>query len=169
MQISTHTHWVTHMRVQPLDSAWHCCWVAHKGEVNGLQNWLWYNQLCQLEMQWCWFHCRCCFPPFDSSVFSFTPPFSLPVAVSLSSSLSLCSKPSTVTIYPSQLCLKARGRERQSLCVLVIVFFREEQRATERQREREGKSSCTGRRTAASAASDATLRQTDEQDATPVA
>lgn len=124
-----------HTHVQSFDSVCQCSRVTHKGEVNGLQNCLWYNQLCQLETHWCWFHCHCCcFPPFDSSVFSFIPPFLSPIAISLSSSLSLCSEPSTVTMDPSKPCLKARGGERQSLCVRDCVC---ERRGGERERDRE--------------------------------
>lgn len=154
----------THACGKPFNTAWQCSRVTHKEEVNGLQNCLWYNQLCQLETQWCWFRChRCCFPPFDSSVFSFTPPFLSPIAISLSPSLSLCSEPSTATMDPSKPCLKGSGGERQSLCVCVIVFGRG--------KERERKLSCTVQRTATSAVNDAASkrRQTNRQDTTLVA
>ncbi len=116
------------MHVQSFNSAWQCSRATHKGKDNGLQNCLWYNQLCQLEQQWCWFRCCCCFPPFDSSVFPFIPLFPSLIAISLSSSLSLCSEPSTVTMDLSKRCLKARGSERQSLCVRDCVCEREAER-----------------------------------------
>lgn len=81
-----------------------------KGKTNALQNYLWYTQLCQREMHWCWFYCHSrYFPPFDSSVISFIPPSLFPPTPSPSSPLSLCSEPSTVKMDPSKLCLKPGG------------------------------------------------------------
>ncbi len=157
--------------MQPFNSAWQCSRAAHKGEDNGLQNSLWYNQLCQLETQWCWFlfYC-CCFPPFDSSVFPFIPLFLSPIAISHSSPLSLCSEPSTVTMDQSKPCLKARA-ERGKVCVCVIVFMREREREGEGEKGRGRKLSCTVQRTATSAANDAASkrRQTNRQDTTLMA
>lgn len=69
--------------------------------------------------------------PSSPSYYLFAPPLPSP-----SPTPCHCSKPSTVTMDPSKTCLKARGSERQSLCLRAIVFAGEEERGRGR---REGK------------------------------